>query len=954
MAVFFGVRGMVLSSRETVSYKDLIRQLEKAELDRFETIGFEVRKAPSITLDEPFDNKGICEFSQKKEKSFLGIRALRVEGNGEFVAEKKKISEQYIMEDVITGLYGQKIPFFFGILGDKRRITVTFGVHSTENSKESLDKTLSSNIEALETSLKSAFPNIDLAFSDPNDITFNAERFFCGVMTGIPTAKIGSEVFGLEQIEKLCRGMFGERWGFLVIAVPMEPMAIIQSFDSTNEEICTKFPSIKITRQRSQAGETRGWTDLDSFANYYVNLLKNQLERLRSGKAQGMWTAICWFFSSEMGSFEKLRALLKSTFSGKKSFLEPIRTTPVEIIPNEPSEYFQIFFLSIYDKNVTFEKNLTSAPAPDLSDSTIKEQPLVNFLTSKELSTMCRPPKEELPGFNVFPTARYGVSIPKEMRAMDAKHENETVKLGQIVDRGRSIHDHLWIDKNALTKHGLIVGITGSGKTNTCFYILKQLWNELHIPFLVIEPTKSEYRALIKDIPEMAIFTPGNEMVAPFRLNPFEVPPGVRVQTHLDNLRAVFNASFTMYAPMPYVLEQAIIRVYERNGWNIAYDRHGRIPTLEDLYEEIEETVTGLGYAEEITMNVKAALQTRIRGLLLGGKGKMLNCEKSLPIEDLIGNAADGKKGIPTIIELKGIADDEEKAFLMGALFSRIYEYREACGNIGELQHVTLLEEAHRLLTNVPPEASYGEVAHSKAKAVETLCNFLTEVRAYGEGILVVDQVPTKLAMDAVKNTGLKIVHRIIAGDDRLVLSQAIGLRSEQNRHLINLSLGEAVAFFELLDEPFMIKVPASKTEAYVEDIDVSKHANEFYRRKRLTEILKRTQGPFVGCEPCESKCDLRFLTEFILKKKPVQESLIQALRIKDPKERTAWTYECIRTTLKKEGLRLEGPEKEHDMMACIMSQQARILSREAEISPEGLQIEIERLLKLFDCKEKG
>ena len=43
-----------------------------------------------------------------------------------------------------------------------------------------------------------------------------------------------------------------------------------------------------------------------------------------------------------------------------------------------------------------------------------------------------------------------------------------------------------------LTKHGLIVGVTGAGKTNTCFTILERAV-EANIPFMVIESAKSEY-----------------------------------------------------------------------------------------------------------------------------------------------------------------------------------------------------------------------------------------------------------------------------------------------------------------------------------------------------------------------------------------------------------------------------------------------------------------------------
>jgi type IV secretory pathway VirB4 component len=83
----------------------------------------------------------------------------------------------------------------------------------------------------------------------------------------------------------------------------------------------------------------------------------------------------------------------------------------------------------------------------------------------------------------------------------------------------------------ALTRHTLITGFTGSGKTNTVLFLLDQLWRKNHIPFMVIESAKKEYRALARmpGFEDMLVFTLGDETVSPFRLNPFELLPGIRL-----------------------------------------------------------------------------------------------------------------------------------------------------------------------------------------------------------------------------------------------------------------------------------------------------------------------------------------------------------------------------------------------------------------------------------------
>ena len=329
----------------------------------------------------------------------------------------------------------------------------------------------------------------------------------------------------------------------------------------------------------------------------------------------------------------------------------------------------------------------------------------------------------------------------------------------------------------------------------------------------MIEPAKTEYRKLLHS-PEfgndLQIFTLADEVTSPFRLNPFQIRPGVSVQTHIDYLKSVFNASFTMYAPMPYVLERCIHEIYEDKGWDLVTSENGRgihskaQPTLTDLYRKIEEVVDRLGYEAKITMDVKAALKTRINSLRIGSKGLMLDIHLSTPIEVLLQK--------PTILELESIGDDDEKAFVIGLLLATLNEHYIAQGvQEGQgLSHLTVVEEAHRLFQYVTPLAD-TEIANIKGKAVETFCNILSEIRAYGEGFMIAEQIPTKLAPDIIKNTNLKLMHRVVSGDDRAVMGATMNLDEEQNQRVASLKVGEAAVYSEGDDGSLLVKVPYSK-----------------------------------------------------------------------------------------------------------------------------------------------
>jgi hypothetical protein len=154
------------------------------------------------------------------------------------------------------------------------------------------------------------------------------------------------------------------------------------------------------------------------------------------------------------------------------------------------------------------------------------------------------------------------------------------------------------------------------------------------------------------------------------------------------------------------------------------------------------------------------------------------------------------------------MGNDEDKAFVLGALLLHLAEHRRAAGLVGNhLRHVTVVEEAHRLLAAVPQNLP-AEEANARGKAVESFTNLLAEVRAYGEGIVVVDQVPTKLAGDVLKNTNLKVVHRLVAEDERRRVGGCMNMSEKQMRHVSTLRCGQSAVFAEGCPGAYLVQVP--------------------------------------------------------------------------------------------------------------------------------------------------
>ncbi len=429
----------------------------------------------------------------------------------------------------------------------------------------------------------------------------------------------------------------------------------------------------------------------------------------------------------------------------------------------------------------------------------------------------------------------------------------------------RDDHDTHYVHIHDLTRHMLIVGTTGSGKTTTCLHLLAELAQH-HIPFLVIEPVNAEhndYRALLR-LPhlcdQLQIFTLGDEEVAPFRLNPFVIQRGVVVNEHISAMLTAFKAAIPMWEPLPRLFLKALNRTYYRHGWTAFRKPKGdatdpSFPTMRDFYRELSQVVDHeIEHEGEVKGNLRGASKLRIEALLEGSCGRILSTRQSLPIENWMNR--------PTILELRHIGDDEDKALMIAFVLMAVNEYLDkgrSRQEKGRLHHVILIEEAHRLLENTSDETS-AEQANTKGQAAQAFARALAENRKYGEGIIIAEQLPTKLVPDVIGNTGLKIMHRLTSADDRELMGRAMKFNEFQEEHVVALRTGQAVVYGLDTEEPLLIQAPNfwHDWEAHsvdsnpVNDDELARHM--YKQRQAFAELY----WPFSGCVRCPAPCTMR------------------------------------------------------------------------------------------------
>ena len=564
-------------------------------------------------------------------------------------------------EKLLAGLCNDAIPWAYIVLGTARGISVYLALPSAKDAISTWGSTLSA-----------AFPGCDLSPgpSVSSLISALSQLPWGAAMTGNPSLASARLKQNAEKptphatLESVFRAVQGGNWAYLVLARPVPQGEIQQTLAVL---ACEERELVSAYLRRGSVEENN-----NPRAKHYLTLLQAARKNHEVGTRQGMWNVNVVLLATERDRMALGAQALLSTFAAPDNRPQPIRIRPC--LPK--------------------------------GEASAQELPST-CLTTPEAAALARLPAEEFAGYQLREFVQFAVSPPNVP-------QSQRISVGLVLDCGRKTGNWFELGVDDLCKHVLVASVPGAGKTHTCQYLLRQLWEEHQIPWLVLEPSmKSEYRSLLR-VPtgkDLRIFTLGDETCVPFRFNPLEVQPGVPVQTHIDGLVALFNAAFTLVTPMPYVLSLALHRVYEERGWDLVKGTHPRghapetQPVLSDLSKTIQRLVEELGYDAEITGNIRAGLLTRLMSLTTGSKGMMLDCRASIPMDYLLSG--------PTVLEFAAMGSDEDKAFVLGAILLRLIEFRQAAGlSGGAIRHATLIEEAHRLLTAAPQTRPSEEASH--------------------------------------------------------------------------------------------------------------------------------------------------------------------------------------------------------------------------------------------------
>jgi hypothetical protein len=378
--------------------------------------------------------------------------------------------------------------------------------------------------------------------------------------------------------------------------------------------------------------------------------------------------------------------------------------------------------------------------------------------------------------------------------------KQNAIILGNPIGAGGSpiAGQFVWFHPQKFESHVLVLGNIRSGKTTTAFSIVAQTIR-CGIKVLILVPRRpSDWIPLIYLFPDdLWILKVGGNAGNRFGINMFRPPNGVTVANWIRALGDVLSSWMPNDRVMRIHLDDVLHATYRNCGWDSKTDTRGRPILLSDLWDAIEEVCLNIPYGDEVRQNFYGAIYSRISNLI---RNKILvdmyNTEEGITWEQLATHNI--------IIDTQDLLSDEDNSFFMALIATGIHLYKMV-HSTKEITNLLVLEEASYILKRPKDTDFYGP--DSGSFAVSRILDILTTGGGNGLGVMILEQVPTRLVPEAIKLVVNTIVHALGDESERALVAGHIGIGPDRYDHLQQMRKGETVVYLEGEGAPRSVKI---------------------------------------------------------------------------------------------------------------------------------------------------
>lgn len=544
-----------------------------------------------------------------------------------------------------------------------------------------------------------------------------------------------------------------------------------------------------------------------------------QFKRLQECESLGMWECAAYFLSDNQYAAEIAGSTYKALMRGENSGIEVSAVNTWNKLNGTKTE-----MIVDYVKNFIHPTFVYPTSGEDIYVTPCA------LISGNELAVQMGLPRKSVCGLPVIDHVEFAQEVVKYSNEI----ENHNINLGKIFNMGAVTKTGVKLNRPSLAMHTFITGSTGSGKSNTVYEMLDQL-DTVDIKFLVIEPTKGEYKNVFGNRKNVSVFGTNPKCTELIKINPFKFPSEIHLLEHVDRLIEIFNVCWPMYAAMPAILKESVLQSYEKSGWDLVTSKNkysdDLFPTFQDLQEELINVIENSAYSQELKSNYIGSLVTRVNSLTNGLNGQIFAADE-------VDNALLFDRN--AIVDLSRVGSLETKSLIMGILIVRLNEYRMSNSNGMNipLKHVTVLEEAHNILKRTSTDQN-SESPNLVGKSVELLSNAIAEMRTYGEGFIIADQSPSAVDYSAIRNTNTKIIMRLPDEEDRRTAGKSAALKDEQLDEIAKLPTGVAVVYQNDWLEPILCQVSKFDGDNQAYTYESQKIPNVDVNAAFNTELIK-------------------------------------------------------------------------------------------------------------------
>ena len=350
------------------------------------------------------------------------------------------------------------------------------------------------------------------------------------------------------------------------------------------------------------------------------------------------------------------------------------------------------------------------------------------------------------------------------------------IRLGQVRYANRDIHD-FGLRRQELLRHVGVYGSSGCGKSNAIALILDGVAQQ-GIPFLLCD-FKRTFRSLLTTMPDLVLFTAGDETVSPFRFNPLVPPPGTSVEVWSKKVIGALSHAYCQGAGSESLLVEAL-----RKAFADAKDEE-RWPTFTDISALLEAEPARGRKGMWLDSARRAA-----NSLSTGNQAHVFCPSQSINIQTIL------ERNVVLEMDLLSQA---EQTFLSEVLLLWVVQYRMNEDAPREsLKHVFLIEEAHHLLRSPPGIGDGSEPVIHVA---------LREIRELGESIVLATQNASVVPTAVFGNQATTIAMHTKHSSDVRATAQAMLLKDDAKDELGRLPVGEAIVRVPRWPDPIHIRL---------------------------------------------------------------------------------------------------------------------------------------------------